>query len=187
MPATPKLALPYPVPSDPADVPADLLDLAQRIDDVTGVAGGLAQLDSLGRPVSTPELGYAQITATVAIPVGTDAAPTDVVSLPALTFDGGVYYLEVVLPSVVTGATLASELIVSLWEGATDLGRIARLKTPAAAIMVAPVHERRRLTPTAGVHTYRARAFALTAAGSIEAGAGGVGLLSPAFIRAVRA
>lgn len=50
MPATTRLALPYPAGTDPADVPADLQDLAEALDG--------AALDDQGllsaRPVSTP-------------------------------------------------------------------------------------------------------------------------------------
>jgi hypothetical protein len=35
MGATPNLALPYPEPADPADVPVDMAELANRLDDVT--------------------------------------------------------------------------------------------------------------------------------------------------------
>ena len=49
MPTTPKLALPYPVATDPADVPADMAELATRLDDIAGVASGLATLDATGK------------------------------------------------------------------------------------------------------------------------------------------
>jgi hypothetical protein len=39
MPTTPNLALPYPVPTDTADVPRDIKALADRLDLVTGGAG----------------------------------------------------------------------------------------------------------------------------------------------------
>ena len=49
MPTTPKLALPYPVAADPADVPTDMGELATRIDAVTGAANGLAPLGADGK------------------------------------------------------------------------------------------------------------------------------------------
>jgi len=49
MPTTPTLLLPYPAPSDPADVPADMGSLANRIEAVRGANNGLASLDSGGK------------------------------------------------------------------------------------------------------------------------------------------
>jgi len=49
MPNTPKLALPYPVASDPADVPTDMGELATRVDTVAGAASGLATLGADGK------------------------------------------------------------------------------------------------------------------------------------------
>src|SRR3954452_23788589 len=45
---TPTLALPYPVGTDPADVPADLLALVTRLEALYAVASGYASLDSGG-------------------------------------------------------------------------------------------------------------------------------------------
>ena len=49
MPTTPKLALPYPLPGDPADVPLDVQELAERVDTVAGTASGLASLGADGK------------------------------------------------------------------------------------------------------------------------------------------
>lgn len=49
MPQTPKLAIPYPALPDPADVPTDTGELATRIDDLAGVANGIATLDVAGK------------------------------------------------------------------------------------------------------------------------------------------
>ena len=61
MPTTPILALPYPASSDPADVPADMGELANAIDDSVipldqkAVANGVASLGSDGK-VPTAQL-----------------------------------------------------------------------------------------------------------------------------------
>jgi len=49
MGATPVLLLPYPEPSDPADVPTDMNELATRIETVRGAANGLASLGADGK------------------------------------------------------------------------------------------------------------------------------------------
>jgi hypothetical protein len=46
---TPTLALPYPAPTDPADVPHDIQALANRIEAIYGQPNGLAGLDSSGK------------------------------------------------------------------------------------------------------------------------------------------
>jgi hypothetical protein len=46
---TPVLALPYPAPTDPADVPADMQKLANRIEAIYGQPSGLAGLDASGK------------------------------------------------------------------------------------------------------------------------------------------
>jgi hypothetical protein len=49
MPETPTLLLPYPAATDPADVPADMAQLATRLEAVRGAADGLASLDAAGK------------------------------------------------------------------------------------------------------------------------------------------
>ena len=49
MPTTPKLALPYPVPGDPADVPTDMGELAVAVDAKAASANGLATLGADGK------------------------------------------------------------------------------------------------------------------------------------------
>jgi len=49
MPTTPTLQLPYPTLPDPADVPADMGELAEAIDDLAGVPNGLAHLGPDGK------------------------------------------------------------------------------------------------------------------------------------------
>lgn len=49
MPTTPTLLLPYPLPGDPADVPLDLQELADRIEAVRGIVNGLASLGADGK------------------------------------------------------------------------------------------------------------------------------------------
>ena len=60
MPTTPKLLLPYPVATDPADVPADVQRLAAQVDTVAGANSGLATLDASGKiPASQLPTGSA--------------------------------------------------------------------------------------------------------------------------------
>lgn len=49
MPTTAVLLLPYPATTDPADVPADVKKLADRVEAVRGAANGLASTDAAGK------------------------------------------------------------------------------------------------------------------------------------------
>lgn len=75
MPTTPVLALPYPAPTAPADVPADIHALDLRIEAVRGAADGLASLDSGGHVPAT-QLGSVNI-ARIALASFPPAAPAD--------------------------------------------------------------------------------------------------------------
>jgi hypothetical protein len=51
MPTTPVLLLPYPAATDPADVPADIQKLANRLDIVVPVAAGARVFHSANQPI----------------------------------------------------------------------------------------------------------------------------------------
>jgi hypothetical protein len=66
MPTTPDLLLPYPAATDPADVPVDMQELAERIDTVAGAASGLATLDATTKvPIAQLPAGTANGLATL--------------------------------------------------------------------------------------------------------------------------
>jgi hypothetical protein len=75
MPATPILALPYPAPTDPADVPTDMGELANQIEAVRGANNGLAPLDAGGH-VPAANMGPSRIP-TIALASFPPTAPTD--------------------------------------------------------------------------------------------------------------
>ena len=74
MPTTATMLLPYPAATDPADVPTDMRELAERIETVRGAAAGLAALDVAAKvpvaqlPAGTPN-GVASLGADGKIPV----------------------------------------------------------------------------------------------------------------------
>jgi hypothetical protein len=191
MGTTPTLLLPYPEPADPADVPADMNELATRIEAVRGAANGLASLDSGGKipaaqlpAVAGAELGYAQITADVAVPT---SGVTAVVSAGAITFAAAPIIIEFWATGVLCGAGAGSTVSLDLYADGSQLGQIGQLNNNAAAALLVTVHGVRRITPAAGSHTYDIRARAVGAAATIGAGGGGSGQFAPAFIRITRA
>ena len=86
MPFTPDLLLPYPGPGDPADVPTDMGELANAIDDLAGAPDGLATLDSTGKVPSAqlPAGGGASTLDDL-----TDVDTTGVSDNDVLTYDTG--------------------------------------------------------------------------------------------------
>jgi hypothetical protein len=160
MPTTPRSLLPYPAAADPADVPLDMQELALALD----------------------EIAYAQITASVTVPVVAEASAVTVVSAGAITYEAVPIMLEFFAQQFSVGA--GGSIIVNLWDGAINLGFWGQFNV--AGYRSATLQ--RRLTPTAGSHTYMVKAWAGGTAGSIAAGPGGAaGTIAPAFIRIVRA
>lgn len=131
------------------------------------------------------EIGYDQITGNVVIASTTEATGTTLISCAAHTFDGSPVMVEFFASFFLTGTTAASDVIVSLFEGATQISRIASMQTPAAAQTGVPLIGRLRFTPTAASHTYTVTAFATNVTGlpQVAAGAGGTGTSAPAYCR----
>ena len=190
MGTTTKLALPYPANTDPADVPADMQELADRIDLLHGTVSGFASLDATGKipaaqlpAIAGSQLAYADITAAVVAPVGT---PATVVSAASVNYDGTPILVEFYAPAVLTGATVNSDVYVHLYQDAASLGQVAQLRTPAASSLITSVYGSRLFAPAAGNHVFSIRASAVVAAGQVLAGVGGAGAYVPGFLRTTR-
>jgi hypothetical protein len=122
-----------------------------------------------GAVVIGEEIAYSQRVTNVTLTSTNEAAPNDVVSLGAVVFDGTtvvelVYYAASLVLQVKAG-TPSYAGVLNLWDGSTDLGRIAVVQTPIApsAELAVPVQVSRRLTPSAGTHTYRIRGWVTVA------------------------
>jgi hypothetical protein len=171
MGTTPIYQLPYPEAVDPADVPLDMRELAERLEAIKAGAGA--------------ELAYAQITATVNITATSEATAQTIVSAPATTFAAEPILVEFYCP-IAQLSNVGVYFIFQLFDGATNLGRYALMYSAVVNDGV-PIHAVQRLTPTAGSHTYSVRAFVGAGNGLISAGPGGPGV-NPmaAFIRISR-
>ena len=90
MPSTPVLQLPYPAATDPADVPTDMRELAERIEALHGAPDGFAALDDTGK---VPEDQLPPISSTVAMPL-----PVQLTVPRTQTLPGNAFY-TVVTPS----------------------------------------------------------------------------------------
>lgn len=157
-----------------------------------GAAGGVATLDATGKvpvaQVPARELAYAEFAITVAATVVTESAAVEVVTAPAVTFDGATPVLiDFYSPLVNPAAVSAAEVRLILFADGVTQGMIGFVRVPMAGNMIVPALVQRRLTPPAGSHTYGIRTHAVGATGYVIAGGGGPGAYLPGFIRISRA
>jgi hypothetical protein len=127
----------------------------------------------------TDEYTYDEFTAPVAVAAATEATATTVVTATAYTFDGATpVVVEFFAPAAVRGT---NRIAFVLYDGAASIGILANEPNVQGAEW--PVFVARRLTPSAAAHTYSVRAFVDAGAGTVTAGAGGVGNYMPGYIR----
>lgn len=133
------------------------------------------------------EVGYAQITSGVNVLSTNEASGTTIISPGSITFDGAAVMVEFFAPFCTTdNGALGHQTVVSLFEGATQISRLALSFNHVNSVQnESPMYGRYRFTPTAGAHTYTVTAFSTSTTGTpaIGAGAGGTGNNPPAFIR----
>ena len=132
------------------------------------------------------EVGYDEITAPVTVTSVTEATGTAVISCAAHTFDGAAVVAEFFAPSLVPAAGIGAAVVVCLFAGATQIGRLCVAISPVAAVMQVPGAGSLRFTPTAAAHTYTVTAFQTGGNGTVNAGASGTGAYVPASIRFVK-
>lgn len=129
------------------------------------------------------EVAIASFTADVSINVTTEATPVDVVSLGAITYTAVKHRIEFYCPDAVN-ANAGQNLVLNLWDGATNLGIISVLGQASGNDL--PVTGIAYITPTAGSHTYKIRGWNTGGAGVslVRAGTGGAGNRMAGTIRA---
>lgn len=132
---------------------------------------------------ATPyEIGYAERTTTATITASAEASPDDVVSLGLLSYAAAPIVLTFFSPTIDPASAL---LRVSLWDGSTNLGMIWQALGSSGTSGAVAVF---RLTPSAGSHTYRIRAFnAGGGTSTIYGGTAGAGNFAPITLRAALA
>jgi len=169
---TPVYQLPYPVPSDPADVPADVQALATKLDSVLGVIQ------------AGPRLAYVSATAAVGLTATAEASAVVVITAPSVTVpSGATILLEFYAAQVAPPSPAGSYSILQFWDGATSLGHAALVQNPGGGSgMGLPVLLRRFVTPSAGAHTFSVRGFVSTGSGSVNMGPGTSGQYGPGYL-----
>ena len=129
------------------------------------------------------ELGYTEFTSDVSVTSTTEGTPDDVVSAGALTFSGQPIVIEFFTPQA--QQVNNAELRFSLWEGATNRGKIGAQGAIGNAGGHGPILVRRRIAaPSAGSLTFKVSAWNSAAGtGTVKAGSGGSGAFLPGYIR----
>ena len=129
------------------------------------------------------ELGYSEITSAV-LPTATTAATSNtVISDLTVVCDGSPILVEFYSNQVRPNNTAGTDLKISLYEdGSEETREWGRFYNGVANYDNKPCYLSRRLTPSAGSHTYKVTAFVSSGTGYIGAGSGGTGE-APAFLR----
>jgi hypothetical protein len=151
----------------------------------TGATTAAAARTNLAMPGE--ELAYSQATAQVSITGVSAAGPNLVCEGVSRSYDGSPVIIEFYCGALASPAVAGGFVCINLWDASTDIGQFAFMQTAAAAQTIGQIHAVRRLTPTAGTHNYRIAGWCSGAGGTAYAGAGGIGVWSPMFVRVIRA
>jgi hypothetical protein len=130
-------------------------------------------------------LSYVQFTSNVAISASSDAGSDTIVTAAAVTFDGSTLIcVEFYAGAVRLPSTSDGQLIISLFDGSSQVGRIAQYAPGVAtANSNYPCFVCRYFTPSAATHTYSIRGWVYNGTGSIFAGTGSGSASAPGYIR----
>lgn len=136
------------------------------------------------------ELDYVQVTAPLTVTPTTDATAATFITGSSVAYNGTtVVLLEVWAPYA--DITSGQAVLLNLYDGSTDLGRIANVQTisatGAAGTLSVTVHGMRRFTPANATHQYLIKAWKTGGTAHVGAGAGGTAAYMPAFLRITRA
>lgn len=154
---------------------------------ITGLADGVAADDAatvgqVGGGGST-ELSYVEVTSSLTVTATSDATAQTFVSSAAIAYDGSTRILiEIWCPYMdITGN---QAIVLNLYDGSTDLGRIANLETVnGSGLTSETVSGKRFLTPSAATHTFHIKAWKTAGTGTVGAQAGGTATYMPAWLR----
>lgn len=149
---------------------------------VARVSGAVAW----GFPPGT-ELAYAEVTSQVSTTQTSEASATEIVSAGAVTFDGTAVMIEFYVPYTDVQNTANAFAVFCLFDSTTSQGRMGIVRQPTTAELYVPVLLRRKVTPSAGSHTYSIRFITSSGTSTVEPGAGGSGNLMPGYIRITKA
>lgn len=136
------------------------------------------------------EIAYDQITSGVNVASTTEGTPTAIIAGTSHTYENVPYVAEFFSPQVTDSSAAAGTVTMLLIADASSIGRIAVADSVTVSTqLVVALTGKLRFTPTAAAHTYGVSAFASSTTGTpaVGAGAGGSGVLAPAYLRITKA
>lgn len=104
--------------------------------------------------VNLSNMFHAPVTGNVAVSNTSAAFSQDLVNSGSQPYDGGLILLEFFVAAVLVPTGVG--VMVSLFDGTTDLGFMGAFANPGTANLISPMLLRRVITPTVGNHTYHA-------------------------------
>lgn len=129
------------------------------------------------------ELGYSQITSPVNVTSTSFSSPTTVIAPLTVVCDGSPVLVEF-FASHISAAGTGTNMALPLYQDGAELDRFwGYTNTVTAVLDYKPVHLQRRVTPSAGVHTFGVMGQVAGGTGEVRAGTGGTTTVSPAFLR----
>lgn len=138
-----------------------------------------------------PPAAHTEFTANVSVSGTTAATATTIVRSGGFIADGSTAYCIEFFAYDVSLAAGTAFAIFALYEGATEIGRIAGCNNGSngASQTDLPIYARRFITPAAGTHVYTIGCYKGTPAVTVNAGAGASGTDNspPGYIRITRA
>ncbi len=130
--------------------------------------------------IAATELDYVERTSNLTVTATSEGTPDTVIDGNAVTYDGST---RVKIEFFATFFSATAALVVTVWDGSTDLGRICQTNLQGV-----PAYGARFLTPS-GVasHTFHIKAWKTSGTSSLNGGTGGVGNYEPMFLRITKA
>lgn len=130
------------------------------------------------------EQAYTEFTANVSLTGHTAATATTIVTASAFTFDGSVSLIEFFCPYQYNN-TAQGENVFQLYQDGSDIGQLGVADLASTTgLQGYALRLSRRMTPSAGSHTYSIRGYTSgTSTGTAAAGVGGAGVSLPGYIR----
>jgi hypothetical protein len=133
------------------------------------------------------EFDYVGGAGTNSITATTEATANTIITANAVTYDGSTaIMLDFFAPESTPNASDNSFVRYVLYDGSSSVGYFGITFNPKLASGSSarwPVRLSRRLTPSAGAHTYSVRGYVNTGTGECNGGAGGTATYLPVFIR----
>jgi hypothetical protein len=136
------------------------------------------------------EFAYVESQAGLSVVATTEATAQDFVSAGPITFDGATTIIVDFWAPILSPANdgVGRQISAVFKDASTSLGVFQLIVNEVAGVTIYEQSVfRRKLTPSAGSHTYKVAAYVSGATGSLSGGPGGVGQYQPAFIRVTKA